>query len=160
MVPCHDNGTNHRFEPCVAGDARGFDRLHCAGTSRHAAAAIGHRLYFGQAGISNSVLIILVALTLVSLLFDFLAGLLGARKFGATWRGATGALFFGLPGIIIGPFVGVTLLELLGGRELEKAAKAGMGATLGLFAGIIGKFSIAVVMILLFTTNFILRSAS
>ena len=137
------------------------------GTPLVLVAAVGHRLYFGQASISNPVLIILIVLTLISLLFDFLAGMLGANKFGATWRGATGALlggliglFFGLPGIILGPFAGATVLELIGGRELEKAAKAGLGATLGLFAGIVGKFSISVVMILLFTTNAILRSAN
>ena len=137
------------------------------GTSLVLVAAVGHRLSFGQASISNPVLIILIVLTLVSVLFDFLAGMLGANKFGATWRGATGAvlggivgLFFGIPGIILGPFVGATLLELFGGREFEKAAKAGLGATLGLFAGIVGKFSISIVMILLFTTSVILRSAN
>ena len=135
------------------------------GTPLVLAAAIIHRLCFGSAGASNAVLILLAVLTVISLAFDFLAGLLGANKFGATWRGAVGALlggivglFFNLPGIIIGPFVGATVLELLGGREFEKAIKAGVGATLGLFAGIIGKFSIAVVMILLFTTNVIVRS--
>jgi len=128
-------------------------------------AAVVHRLCFGAAGVSNLVLVILFALALAALLFDLLAGLFGANKFGATWRGALGAvvggiagLFFGLPGIILGPFVGATLLELSGGRELKKAAKAGLGATLGLFAGIVGKFSVSVVMILLFTTNVILRS--
>ena len=128
-------------------------------------AAVVHRLCFGPASVSNLVLVILFALMLAALLFDLLAGLFGANKFGATWRGALGAvvggivgLFFGLPGIILGPFVGATLLELSGGRELKKAAKAGLGATLGLFAGIVGKFSVSVVMILLFTTNVILRS--
>jgi uncharacterized protein YqgC (DUF456 family) len=137
------------------------------GTPVVLAAAVVHRLCFGAASASNFVLLLLAALTAAALLFDFLAGLLGANKFGATWRGMTGAvlggivgLFFGLPGIILGPFVGATLLELLGGREWEKAAKAGLGATLGLFAGIVGKFSISVVMILLFTTNVILRSAN
>jgi hypothetical protein len=137
------------------------------GTPLVLVAAVGHRLYFGQAGISNPVLIILMVLTLVSVLFDFLAGMFGANKFGATWRGVTGAvlggivgLFFGMPGIILGPFVGATLLELIRGRELKLAANAGLGATLGLFAGIVGKFSISVVMILLFTTNVILRSAN
>jgi uncharacterized protein YqgC (DUF456 family) len=137
------------------------------GTPVVLAAAVVHRLCFGAASASNFVLLLLAALTTAALLFDFLAGLLGANKFGATWRGMTGAvlggivgLFFGLPGIILGPFVGATLLELLGGREWEKAAKAGLGATLGLFAGIVGKFSISVVMILLFTTNVILRSAN
>ena len=35
---------------------------------------------------------------------------------------------------------------------------AGVGATLGLLLGIAGKFSIGVVMIILFATNVILRS--
>lgn len=135
------------------------------GTPVVLAAAVVHFLCFGQHSVSNSVLVILVVLTVVSVAFDFLAGMFGANKFGATWRGALGAvlgglvgLFFSLPGIILGPFVGATLFELLGDRELKLALKAGLGATLGLFAGVIGKFAIAVVMILLFTTNVILRS--
>ena len=137
------------------------------GTPLVLAVAVGHRLYFGQAGASNLVLVILVALTLISLLFDFLAGMLGARRFGATWRGALGAiiggivgLFFSLPGIILGPFIGALLFEMLGDREFKPAAKAGFGATVGLLAGIVGKFSICVVMILLFATNVILRSVN
>lgn len=128
-------------------------------------AAIGHRLYFGAAGISNFVLGVLVALMVVSLVFDFLASMLGAKKFGATWRGMTGAviggiigLFFSLPGIILGPFLGAMLFEMLGDKKFKKAAKAGLGATVGLLLGIIGKFSIGVVMIILFATNVILRS--
>ena len=130
------------------------------------AAAVVHRLCFGLHGVSNLVLLILAALTAAAMAFDFLAGMFGANKFGATWRGALGAmlgglvgLFFSLPGIILGPFVGATLFELLGDRELKAALKAGLGATLGLFAGLVGKFSIAVVMILLFATNVIHRSA-
>jgi uncharacterized protein len=135
------------------------------GTPLVLVAAIGHRLYFGAASISNLVLGILVALTLISLVFDFLASLLGAKKFGATWRGMTGAvvggiigLFFNLPGIILGPFLGAMLFEILGDKEFKKAARAGLGATLGLLLGIIGKFSIAVMMIILFATNVVLRS--
>jgi uncharacterized protein len=130
-------------------------------------AAIGHRLYFGAHSINNPVLVILIVLTLVSVALDFLAGMLGANKFGATWRGAVGAivggivgLFFSLPGMILGPFIGATLFELLGDREWEKAVKAGLGATVGLLAGIVGKFAIGVVMILLFATNVVLRSTS
>ena len=128
-------------------------------------AAGGHRLYFGETSVSNLVLGVLVALTLVSMLFDFLAGMLGAKKFGATWRGMTGAviggiigLFFNLPGIIFGPFLGAMLFEMLGDKEFKTAVRAGLGATVGLLLGIVGKFSIAVVMILLFATNVILRS--
>lgn len=128
-------------------------------------AAIGHRLYFGDASVSNTILFILVALTLISVLFDFLAGLLGAKKFGASWRGMTGAviggiigLFFSLPGIILGPFLGAMLFEMLGGQEFKKATRAGVGATVGLLLGIVGKFSIGVVMMIIFATSVILRS--
>jgi uncharacterized protein YqgC (DUF456 family) len=129
------------------------------------AAVIGHRLYFSAHSVSNTVMVILIVLTVVSIAFDFLAGMFGANKFGATWRGAVGAivggivgLFFNLPGIILGPFIGATLFELLGDREMKMALKAGLGATVGMFAGIIGKFAIGVIMILLFATNVILRS--
>ena len=128
-------------------------------------AAIGHRLYFGHASASNLILAILGALMVVSLVFDFLASMLGAKKFGATWRGMAGAviggiigLFFSLPGIILGPFLGAMLFEMLGDKEFKKAAKAGLGATVGLLLGVVGKFSIGVVMMILFATSVILRS--
>jgi hypothetical protein len=137
------------------------------GTPLILAAAVAHRLYFGVAGASNLVLLILTALTLVSILFDFLAAMLGAKKFGATWRGMSGAmiggvigLFFNLPGIILGPFLGAMLFEMLGDKEFKNAAHAGIGAVVGLLLGIVGKFSIGVVMIILFATNVILRSTS
>lgn len=128
-------------------------------------AAICHRLYFGNASASNLVLIILTALTLAAILFDFLASVLGAKKFGATWLGAVGAviggivgLFFALPGIIIGPFLGAVLFEMMGDKEFKHAARAGLGALLGLFIGVVGKFSIGVIMSILFAVNVIMRS--
>jgi uncharacterized protein YqgC (DUF456 family) len=130
-------------------------------------AAIGHRLYFGATGVSNLVLGVLAGLTIVSIVFDFLASVLGAKKFGATWRGALGAviggvvgIFFSLPGIIFGPFLGAMLFELLGGQEYQQAAKAGAGAMLGLVLGIVAKFSIGVVMMILFAVNVVMRSVN
>jgi len=128
-------------------------------------AAIGHRLYFGDASISNVFLVALILLTGLSLLLDFVASVLGAKKFGATWRGMVGALiggviglFFSLPGIILGPFLGAMLFEMIGGKEFKVAAKAGAGAVIGLLLGVVGKFSICVMMIALFATNTIYRS--
>ena len=137
------------------------------GTPLILVAAIGHRLYFGDASASNLVLGVLVGLTIVSLAFDFLATVLGAKKFGATWRGALGALiggivglFFSLPGIILGPFLGAMLFEMLGDKEFKKAAHAGLGAMLGLLLGIVGKFSIGVMMAVLFAVNVVMRSVN
>ncbi len=135
------------------------------GTPLALVAVIGHRLYFGAASVSNVVLIVLVVLTVAAVGLDFLGGALGARKFGATWRGITGAvvgglvgLFFNLPGIILGPFIGATLFELVGDKELKAAAKAGLGAVIGLVLGVIGKSALGVVMIILFVVNVMARS--
>src|SRR5512137_2140631 len=113
------------------------------------AAAIGHRLCFGEHSAATWVLILLGALTALSFLVDYLAGIIGARKLGATWRGVVGAvvggligLFFSIPGVLLGPFIGATVLELAGGREFKLAARAGLGATLGLLVGTLGKLSI------------------
>lgn len=128
-------------------------------------AAIGHKLYFGDTGTGWLVMTLLACLTLLSLVMDYLATSYGAKKLGATWRGAAGAivggligLFFNLPGILLGPFIGALTFELLGGRKLKDATKAGAGATLGLFAGALGKLACCGVMILLFTANVIYRS--
>jgi uncharacterized protein len=128
-------------------------------------AAIGHRLYFGSASVGNFVLVLLVLLTLFSLLVDYLASMVGAKKLGATWRGALGAvigaligLFFSLPGIVLGPFLGALLFEMAAGRAFNEAARAGMGAVLGLLAGAIGKLACCVAMMALFTFSVISRS--
>lgn len=130
-------------------------------------AAIGHRLYFGSASASNVVLGLLVAMSLLSLVLDYLASVLGAKKLGATWRGIVGALlgavvglFFGPPGIVLGPFLGALAFEMLGGREFSEAARAGMGALIGLVVGTVGKLGCCVAMIALFTFNVLSRSAA
>jgi len=135
------------------------------GTPLALIAAVAHRLYFGQSSVNNAVLFVLVLLAALALIFDFLGSALGAKKFGATWRGVVGAviggiigLFFNIPGIILGPFVGATLFEMLGDKEFKKAAKAGAGAVIGLVLGAIGKSALCVVMIALFAVNVIARS--
>ena len=89
-------------------------------------AAIGHKLYFGPTGAAWWVLVTLGGLTAISVLVDYAASIYGAKRLGATWRGAAGAivgaligLFFSLPGILLGPFVGAMLFELAGGRGME-----------------------------------------
>ena len=128
-------------------------------------AAIGHRIYFGQQSVDYWVLGALVVLTAASFVLDYLAGMYGARRFGATWRGVLGSviggligLFFGLPGVLLGPFLGAALFELLGGYEMKKAIHAGIGATVGLLAGTVGKCGICVMMIGAFTVSVVYHS--
>ncbi len=129
--------------------------------------AVVHRLYFGEHGASYLVLAVLVVLAVVALVLDFLASVLGAQKFGATWRGMTGAvvgglvgLFFSLPGVILGPFIGATLFELTGAKEFKLAARAGVGAVVGLLLGVIGKSVLCVIMIGIFAFNVVQRSGT
>src|SRR5205085_7121344 len=112
------------------------------GTPIVLAAAIGHKLYFKSASVGWFGLFLIVGITVIALVLDYLATVYGARRFGAGKKGMAGAmvggligLFFNLPGIILGPFIGASLFEMLGGREIKPAMWAGMGATLGLFAG-------------------------
>ena len=135
------------------------------GTPLVLAAAILHKLWFGVNGPAWWVLGLLGLLAALSLVLDYLATIYGAKRLGATWRGAVGAivgglvgLFFAIPGILIGPFVGAFLFELAGRRHWKDATKAGVGATLGLLAGAVGKLACAVAMVGLFVANVIYRS--
>merc|ERR1711991_1010163 len=93
-------------------------------------AALGHKIYFGEDSISYLILGILGMVTLFSVVMDYIASLVGARKLGATWRSVVGALvggilgiFLGPWGILIGPFGGALAFEMLGGRQLDEASK-------------------------------------
>jgi uncharacterized protein YqgC (DUF456 family) len=130
-------------------------------------AAVGHKLYFGNASVSNLFLVFLVLLTLCSLLFDYLATMFGARKLGATWRGLAGAvvgaaigMFFGPFGILLGPFVGALAFELISGRGFSDSARAGAGAMLGFVLGAVGKVACCLAMIGVFTLNVIAHSGT
>jgi uncharacterized protein len=127
--------------------------------------AMAHKLYFGEAGAAWWVIVLLALLMVASLAVDYAASVLGAKKLGATWRGALGAivggligLFFSLPGILLGPFIGAVVFELAGGRDWRQSSKAGVGATLGLIAGAIGKIGVCLIMMALFAINVIYRS--
>jgi uncharacterized protein len=128
-------------------------------------AAIAHRLYFGASSASNLVLGLMIGLMLLSMLMDYVASMIGARKLGATWRGVVGAvvggligLFFSLPGIILGPFLGAGLFEMMGGRPWQEATRAGFGAVLGLLLGAVGKIACCVAMMLMFAVSVVLRT--
>ncbi|MGD9333224.1 MAG: DUF456 domain-containing protein [Desulfobacterales bacterium] len=110
---------------------------------------------FAHVGIGT--LTTLGVMTLLIYAIDFIAGALGASRFGASPRamigasvGAVGGLFFGIPGILLGPFIGAVLGELSVQRNLIAAGKAGIGTTIGLALGVAAKLALALSMIGLF----------
>lgn len=102
-------------------------------------------------------IIALAVLALLTYPIDFVAGALGAKKFGASKQAIVGAaigafagIFFGIVGIIIGPFIGALIGELTQQLQLRKAGLSGIGATLGLLLGTVAKLVIAFTMIAIY----------
>lgn len=121
------------------------------------AAWAGH---FQQVGVTT--LVILGVLTLLSMLVDFFATMLGARRVGASRLALVGAmggtfagLFFGPVGLFVGPFAGALIGELAHGRHMNvagvgQATRVGLGTWLGLAVGIALKLMLALAMLALF----------
>ena len=94
---------------------------------------------------------------------DFVAAALGAQRLGASRRAMAGAalgtlfgLFLGLPGIIVGPFIGAVLGELTVHRDWKRVGKAGVAAWIGFAIGTAVKVGIAFLMIGLFVAAYFL----
>ncbi len=106
---------------------------------------------------------ILGFLTLLSYAIDFLATYLGVKKVGASrWSilggslGMVVGLFFGVPGILLGPFIGALVTEWFVKKDLRQAGKAGLGSWLGLLLGTLLKLAVVFIMIGIFVLAFLL----
>ncbi|HEX9444395.1 MAG TPA: DUF456 family protein [Candidatus Binatia bacterium] len=99
-------------------------------------------------------LALLAVLALLTYAVDFAATAFGAKRFGASRRAVAGAaigalagIFFGFIGVLIGPFIGAVIGELSARRGLEDAARAGLGATIGMVVGVAAKLALAFAML-------------
>ena len=77
---------------------------------------------------------------------DYVVPAWGTKRYGGTSWGVWGStigvfigLFFGPAGVILGPLVGAVLGELIAGKELTAALKAGWGSFIGILFGTILK---------------------
>jgi uncharacterized protein YqgC (DUF456 family) len=111
----------------------------------------------GFAHIGWPVLLVLALLTLLSVVVDIAASSLGAKRAGAGRAAMLGAaigtlvgLFFGLPGLLIGPFLGAAAGQFLVRQDLADAGRAGMGAWIGFLLGSLAKLALGVGMVLIF----------
>jgi uncharacterized protein YqgC (DUF456 family) len=107
--------------------------------------------------VSIWVVVLLAVLTLVSIGVDLLASTLGAKRAGASKKALAGAalgtlagLFLGIPGLLLGPFVGAVAGELMGGREWRAASKVGFATWLGIALGAALKLALAFAMLGIF----------
>jgi uncharacterized protein YqgC (DUF456 family) len=93
----------------------------------------------------------------VGLALDLLAGALGAKRVGASKQAVWGALagsviglFFGLPGLLLGPFLGAVLGELTAGNSVLRSTHVGVSTWFGLIFGTIVKLASSLMMVALF----------
>ena len=105
---------------------------------------------------------VLGALTVLSVMIDFLSAAFGAKRQGASPRafwgatlGAIGGLFFGLVGIVLGPFIGAVAAEMSAGSGAHQAGRSGYGVWIGLVLGTAAKLAIAFLMLGVFLTKYI-----
>ena len=116
------------------------------------AAAVDHYRH-----VSSGWLIGIGIIAAVGLLLDFAAAALGAKRVGASGQAVAGALigtvvglFFGIPGLVFGPFVGAIFGELIAGRDLTRSTHVGIATWAGLIFGTLMKLAASIMMVVLF----------
>lgn len=102
-------------------------------------------------------LTILGFLTVIAFIVDFAASALGAKRVGASSRAVWGAalgtlvgLFFSLPGLVLGPFIGAVIGELTVHGKVDRAGRVGVATWLGLIFGTLFKLAVAFSMVGIF----------
>ena len=114
-------------------------------------------------------LIAIVVLAVLGELFEFLGGMHGAKRAGASWRGSIAAIAGAVAGAIIGTFlipvlflgtvlgacIGAGLatwsLELSRGRKMDESVRCAVGAGLGELFGITAKVTVGIIICLIVT---------
>jgi uncharacterized protein YqgC (DUF456 family) len=87
-------------------------------------------------------LLIWLGIVLISLVLDYVIPIWGTKKFGGTKYGVWGctlgflaAFWMGPWGVIIGPFVGAFVGEMIAGQDSHKSLKAATGSFVGFLLG-------------------------
>ena len=95
----------------------------------------------------------LVIVVLIQVL-DYIIPAWGTKKFGGSKKGIWGSmigvvvgLFFGPWGVVLGPFFGAVLGELIDGKQTAAAIRAGFGSFLGFLIGTLSKIIVCAFLI-------------
>lgn len=113
---------------------------------------------------SSTFLLIMAILAIAVTVFDYIIPVWGTRKFGGSKAGMWGAtigifvgiFFFPPVGIIVGPFIGAVLGEVIAGKESGPALKAGLGSFIGFLLSTGLKLGVSLMMAFYFFRALIL----
>jgi uncharacterized protein YqgC (DUF456 family) len=113
--------------------------------------------------VSGWTLAFLAVLAASTLVIDVVAGAVGAKRVKASGWAIAGAavgtvvgLFFGLPGLVFGPFAGAVVGELATQRDWQAAGRVGVGTWFGLALGIAAKTAVVFAMLGVFALAYLL----
>jgi uncharacterized protein len=102
-------------------------------------------------------------LTVLAMVVDFAATALGAKKVGASRQAIAGAaigtfvgIFFGIPGLLLGPFIGAVAGELSARGSLAHATDVGVATWMGLLFGTLAKLALSLAMVGIFVAAYFL----
>ena len=107
--------------------------------------------------VGTTTLVVVTVLAALAWVLDYVAGLLGARKAGASRQALLGAaigtvagLFMGVVGVLFMPLVGAALGEYLAQKDQTRAVRVGVATWLGIMLGLLAKVVLAFIMVGLF----------
>jgi hypothetical protein len=109
-------------------------------------------------------LTVLGVLAVLSFVAELAASAIGAKRVGASQRAIWGALlgtvvgmFFGILGLLFGPFLGAVLGELSVHGGVQQAGRVGIATWVGLLLGTVAKIAIACSMIAIFAFAYFVK---
>ncbi len=110
---------------------------------------------FARVGTTTVVIVTVLAVLAWSL--DYVAGLLGARRVGASKKALLGAavgtvagLFMGLVGVLFMPLVGAAIGEYMVQKDQRHAVRVGVATWVGIMVGLIAKVVLSFIMVGIF----------
>ncbi len=107
--------------------------------------------------VGTTTLVVVSVLAVLAWGLDYVAGLMGAQKAGASKQALLGAavgtvvgLFMGLVGVLFMPLVGAAVGEYLARKDQSRAVKVGISTWIGIMVGLIAKVVLAFIMVGIF----------
>jgi len=109
------------------------------------------------ARVGTTTVVVVSVLAVLAWALEYVAGLMGAQKVGASKQALLGAavgtvvgLFMGLVGVLFMPLVGAAIGEYLARKDQTRAVKVGVATWIGIMVGLIAKVVLAFIMVGIF----------